>query len=635
MKCFNSRTCLWFIAGWLSLCFASAGEIERTTAGTNSPAQALLEKYRFALCQLGPEGLVDLEKKDLRLAWVRREAPVSPLPEGDPLKAMGYTFRGQHRTLEDYLNRNNVLGFLVLRDGGVALEVYRHQAQPSTRFLSNSMAKSIVSILIGIAIAEGKIADVNDPVVHYLPELAGGAFKDVSIKCLLQMAAGIRWNEDYLHPETDFARFVQAWMEGSPSYEELMAGCEAEEPSCARMEYQSIITQVLGHLLEAATGLPLNEYCEQALWRKLGAESDAFFYGGTNQTRISAAVGFGATLRDYARFGLMVMNGGRMNSRQLVPEDWIRESTTPLGASELPKPVGPEQDYAEQLGYAYQWWLVDGGIAAAMGIYGQAIYVNPARRTVIVQLSAWSEPDPDDGWSEMLAVMNAIAESRQPARITDGWWAENATFYEKIRRHPFNQELLGGRLDENVFKTYLLQDYLYLQNYRKVYGLLLARAPDEASAAFLVKLINAIDEELATVHQHMGPRFGLTPEDFAAASPAPPCELYCDFLIKSAVTEPFEAGLAAMLPCTWVYFQLAADMGRHEIAPGNKYRDWISGYSESWEESEAKQYVDFVESRLQEASPAVRESARRAFWKAMRLEYLFWDGAYRATQWPE
>ena len=607
--------------------------------GKMDASRALNDAYSFMAQPYSLLCFHNMDKLGLDLDWIRRAGPVIPLKDPKKGFTVEYTFHGERRTLNDYLKRSFALGFLVLNDDHIVFEKYFHHAGPKSRFLSNSVVKSIVSVLIGIAIEEGKIRHIEDPAVQYLPCLADSGFKHVTVKNLLQMASGIRWNEDYPDPDADFNRYMVAQLRGEPSFMELAASCEAMAQPGAHFEYQSINTQVLGQLLEAATGMPLNRYCQEKLWSKIGADSDAFFYRAKLQTQIPAAVGFDATLRDYGRFGLMVMNGGTLGGCRVVSKDWIRESTTLKGASELPQPAGPNDEFSENLGYAYQWWLLDGqdGVFMAMGIYGQAIYINPARHVVIVQTSAWPEPDPEPYWDEMVKVMTTIAEKTSPSiSYTQQLWENNYPFYQKIRNLPFNQELLSGKLDEQVFRNYIIQDYLYLQNYRKVYGILLSKAPDETMMKFILKLINGIDEEIESIHGAYIQKFEISREELLHARTYPNTEFYNAFLIKTATLEPFEVGLIATLPCHWIYFQLGMDMKNSRKAQGSKYQEWINGYAEdAWEVSETKEVVNIVETCMRKTTAEIRGKMKQAFDTAMKLEYMFWDGIYKDLIWIE
>ena len=627
---------------WMILCLLSVAQVGckdpvnldigemNTSGGAPEVCSFMTQPYSFRY-------LRNIDQLNLQLDWVHRTDFVFPLKETKDIFTTDYTFHGERYTLDQYFERSFVLGFLVLHDDQIALQKYFYDAGPKSRFISNSMAKSIISALIGIAIENGEIESVDDPVTRYLPCLSESGFKEVTVKHLLQMATGTRWNEDYVDTDSDFHRYMLAWSQGTPSFMELAAACESVEPPGTRFEYQSINTQVLGQLLEAATGIPLNEYCERELWHKLGAECDAFFYRGKQQPQIPAAGCFCATLRDYGRFGLMMMNGGRLGGNEIVSGDWIHMSTSAEGASQLPQPTGPDDDYCENLGYAYQWWMLDGGVYMAMGIYGQAIYIDPTHHIVIVQTSAWPEPDPDIRWDEMIEVMTTIADKLGSSEsFTQGIWEENYSFYQKILNLPFNQELLSGELDEEVFRDYIIQDYQFLQNYRKVYGILLTKAPDETATQFIVNLIKEIDEEIESIHKTYIEKFHITREELINSTPYPNTEFYSSFLVKTATLEPFEVGLMATLPCQWIYYQLGVDMKQSAKVQSNKYQVWIDEYAdEPWENSETKEVVDFVEKYMRATTDENRLKMKRSFETAMKLEYMFWDSVYRGVKWIE
>jgi thiaminase II len=605
--------------------------------GVENTSDLLSEACRFATQPDSFRSFQDADRLGIRLDWIHRSDPVFSLKEPEASFTTDYTFHGEQYTLDDYFERSHVLGFMVLHDDRIMLEEYCPDAGPESRFISNSMAKSIISALTGIAIDKGEINSVNDPVINYLPSLSQSGFKEVTVRQLLQMASGICWNEDYMDKDSDFFRYLMAWSQGTPTFLELAATCGPLEPPGTRFEYQSIDTQVLGQLLESATGTPLNKYCERELWQKLGTESDAFFYCGKSQPQICTAACFCATLRDYGRFGLMMMNGGKLGGHNILSEDWVNLSTTTADASELPLPVGTDEQYAESLGYAYQWWLLDGRVYMAMGIYGQAIYIDPGRHIVIVQTSDWPEPDPDIGWDEMITVMTTIAgKLGSSENLTQQLWDDNYAFYQKILNMPFNQQLLSGELDEAVFREYIIQDYHFLQNYKKVYGILLAKAPDEGASKFIENSIKEIDEEIEAVHNTYILEFHITEDELENSIPNPDTEFYNSFLIKTATLEPFEVGLMAMLPCPWIYYQLGVDMKQSANVQNNQYQAWIDEYTEeSWENSETKEIIDFVEKYTRAATPENRQKMKQVFETTMKLEYMFWDGIYRGNKWIE
>ncbi len=631
---------LWFIVSLLppSPANSQPQDMDKIEIARMDMGRALLDKYSFMAQPYSFYYFHNMDKIGLGLDWVHRNGEIFLLKEPGENFAISYGFAGKHYSLEDYYKRNFVLGFLVLHNEQIILEKYYHGADSQSRFISNSVVKSFISVLIGIAVKEGKIKDIGDPVVRYLPYLANSGFKEATIKDLLKMSSGVRWDEeDYLGPGCDFNRYMSAWLRGETSLKDLAASCTTEEKPGERFEYKSIDTEVLGRVLEAATGMPLNKYLEKKLWDKIGAQSDAFFYRGKMQPNVPAAVGFNATLRDYGRFGLMVMNKGRLGSQRCVDEAWIEDSTAPEGISWQPQSAGPNDEFSDNMGYGYQWWLIPGDehVFMALGIYGQAIYVNPKRQIVIVQSSAWPNPDSQANWDEMIKVMETIARKVSPSEVyaenfTQTIWDENYGFYQKILGLPFNQKLSDGSLDEKIFKNYIIQDYIFLQNFKKVYGILLSKAPDRKGSAFIADLIKGIDEEIETVHMKYFRKFGVTKKELTGALPNPGTELYNSYLVKTAALEPFQVGLIATLPCNWIYYQVGVDMKKKGQAGGNKYQEWIDAYgSETWEESDAKAFVDLVESYMKNSTPADREKMRQAYESAMKLEYMFWDEAYR------
>ena len=171
-------------------------------------------------------------------------------------------------------------------------------------------------------------------------------------------------------------------------------------------------TQVLGLLLETVTGKRLNKYAQEKLWKKIGAQSDAFFYESKKQPDTCAFACLNATARDYGRIGLMMLRGGALGNERVVSSAWVHDSTAPDAPHLRPKPGGPEGGY----GYAYQWWIPPGNenVFEAQGIYGQCIYVNPARHVVIVQTSAWPEPVSFAPAQEQGVVLNSIASEFAP-----------------------------------------------------------------------------------------------------------------------------------------------------------------------------------------------------------------------------
>lgn len=318
---------------------------------------------------------------------VRHGDDVWELPAGTPISLPETFAFGEKQRIKttDFLNYTNTTGLIVLHEGAVVFEEYYKGETRETRHISWSVAKSFTSALVGIALHEGLIKDVMDPVTRYAPVLARSGYDKVPLKHVLQMSSGIRFNEDYADFYSDINRMGRTLALRSP-ISEFVCSLESERPSGVQNHYVSMDTQVLCMVLREATGKTLTQLTEEKLWRPIGMESDAFWL--TDATGMELAFGcLNAVLRDYARFGLLYMNGGKRGDKQIVPAEWVRASTTPEGAHVMPKD-DVTSVYAP--GYGYQWWVPAGnrGDFIAVGVYNQFIYVDPGRRVVIAKTSA-------------------------------------------------------------------------------------------------------------------------------------------------------------------------------------------------------------------------------------------------------
>jgi uncharacterized protein len=423
----------WFIrATPLLLAFASTVSAQspaKIDISKMNPAGLLVDKYSYMAQPYNFYYFHHIDELGLRTDWVRKPGNVYPLKEPSSAFSLKYKFHGNEYSLDDYMQRNYVTGFLVLRDDQIILEKYFHGADQNSRFVSQSVGKSIVSILVGAAVSEGNIHSVEDPVDQYLPYLKSSGYRGVSIRNILEMSTGVDYSEDYHDPHSGAALIGAALLTGKPAFKDFAASTKPTNTKPGtEFNYQSVNTQVLGLLLETVTGKRLNQYAEEKLWKKIGAQSDAFFYEAKTQPDTCAFACFNATLRDYARVGLMMMRGGRLSTARVVPESWVHDSTTP-GADYL-KPGAMLAKSGDPFGYGYQWWIPPGedGAFEAEGIYGQSIYVNPKMHVVIVQTSAW--PDPLGGGSELPeengVVDEAIAHAGQTTAASSqpSWWQQ-------------------------------------------------------------------------------------------------------------------------------------------------------------------------------------------------------------------
>lgn len=316
---------------------------------------------------------------------VRRAPNPARFHRGAPiLLPEAYVYDGKRRSVAELLESTETAGLLVARGGSLRFEKYWLGVTRTTQWGLWSVTKSWVSALIGVAVAEGAIASVEDLVVRYVPELTGSAFEGATLRHVLQMSSGARWDEAYWDAASDIREAGRALARGG-SRSEVAVTLQREFEPGTYHRYSSIDTHVLGMVLRRATRTALSEYLRDKLWHPLGAESDAFWIV-EGDGREWAAAGLSATLRDAAKLGVLYAQEGFWGRQQLLPKAWVRASRT-ADAPHL-KP-GYRERSASPLGYGYQFWLPDeGGAFCAMGIYNQFVYVDPAREIVIAKLSA-------------------------------------------------------------------------------------------------------------------------------------------------------------------------------------------------------------------------------------------------------
>lgn len=344
-----------------------------------------------------------------------RSGPVSELPEGEQIALPeSFSWYGETRETATFLEETDTTGLLVVKaDGTLVYENYWRGNGRDTRWISWSVGKSFISALFGVAMGEGKFISIDEPLTAYAPELKGTAYDGVTIKDALEMSSGVGWNEDYSDPESDIARFGRALALGSSMTEFAGTLKRKHEPGTVNY-YNSMDAQVLGLVLKNMTGMSPSEYLEQKIWSKIGAEQDGYWVLDDTGEELAAG-GVNLTLRDYARFGLIYLNDGTWNGTEIVPVEWVRTSHKPGAERLMP---GKRETSDTVWGYGYLWWLpreADGAYAA-VGIYNQFIYVDPAHGLVIVKTSANSDyGQTNDETSyredETIALFEAIAES--------------------------------------------------------------------------------------------------------------------------------------------------------------------------------------------------------------------------------
>jgi CubicO group peptidase (beta-lactamase class C family) len=333
----------------------------------------------------------------------------SELPWGLKITGFEYNLRGTPRTMDEYFKRARTTGLIVLKDGKIVYEHYGFGADEQALLTSQSVAKSITSTLVGFAIGDGLIRSVDDPISDYLPELKGSGYEGVPIKAVLQMSSGVDYTEDYdTGSMSDSERmWNEALIFNKKPLTDFVRNIKRSREPFKRFNYAGIESQALGWLVSRVTGKTLSDYLSEKMWKPLGMEANANWAtdGRGPDANETGFCCINATLRDYARFGLLMAQDGVWQGRRLLPEGWVAEATR----SDMPQ-VQPGKLYdGYDMGYQYQWWTFPGEDHAftAEGINGQFIYVNPAQKVVIVVANVWK-----DWWSEDLEDhTHAIFES--------------------------------------------------------------------------------------------------------------------------------------------------------------------------------------------------------------------------------
>lgn len=301
-----------------------------------------------------------------------------------------YDFFGETRVLEEYLEAAEVAALLVVQDGKIRHEEYRLTGGVDVPWISMSVAKSVVSILVGIAVHEGHIKDIEDPISDYITVDPGSAYDGVAIRSVLQMSSGARWDEDYSNKESDALRLAKASSGEFGGHEGFVATRVREFEPDTVCRYNSGDTLALALLVRAATGESLADFMHSRLSEPLGLTSPAYWILDPHGVELGYA-GLNMVARDYAAVGELYRNFGEWNGKQIVPREWVEASITADRPHLMPGSVVLDADSSENpLGYGYQWWLLPGdrGDYSAIGVYNQFIYVDPKSQTTIVMLSA-------------------------------------------------------------------------------------------------------------------------------------------------------------------------------------------------------------------------------------------------------
>lgn len=352
-------------------------------------------------------------ERDAQFRSMYRRFPSDRAAHGKALHALplgaSLTIAGQRGDawLAGYMAANHVAGVMVVHDGRVVAEHYALGFKPEERWTSFSVAKSVTSVLLGIALQRGDIHGMNDPLVRYIPELRGSAYADVTVQQLLTMTSGVRWNEDYDDAHSDVAQmYLGQCQRGEAHVLSYLKSMPRQWPAGTHWNYNTAEIDLLGMLVQRATHQSLASYLAQTIWRPYGMASDAYWIKDECDGSDTGGSGLSATLADYARFGEFMLGGGKIDGRPVIAPVWLAGATHEHAAANAPP-----------RGYGYLWWTDTDGSYAAIGIFGQMVYVDPARHLVIAQVASWPAATSKALMAGRRAFVSAIKQAVDSAAL--------------------------------------------------------------------------------------------------------------------------------------------------------------------------------------------------------------------------
>lgn len=341
----------------------------------------------------------------LPVRTVAAPAAASALARAAQELVLAYDYRGQARTIDSYLERHPATGLLVLHGNTILLERYRYGRRDTDRLLSQSMAKTVTAMLVGIAVAEGAIRSIDEPASAYVPEFEGSELGRTPIRALLHMASGLAFSETYDGRDDSARMGRELWRPGGPGSARVLLQFDRRvaEPDTA-WHYAGRDSAALGLVLARATGRTLAGLLSSRIWRRIGAEADAGWAIDASGQE-AAFCCLSAVLRDWGRLGLLLARDGEWHGEQVIPRDWVVAATTAAAGSFLAPGIA-----SRFYGYGFQTWVLPGPRRqfALLGIHGQAILVDSAAKLVLVHTAARLAPSGDPAAAELIALWRAL-----------------------------------------------------------------------------------------------------------------------------------------------------------------------------------------------------------------------------------
>jgi len=319
-----------------------------------------------------------------------------------------YRFRGDTFTLDDYMARQRATAVVVVKDGRIVAERYNYARTPDMRMLSNSMAKTIVALGVMKALEEGSIRSLDDPATTYVPKLAGTLYGETRLVNLLRMASGARYVEDY-SAHDDRAAFNDI-MRKAGTLQAVRSVTERSDPEGERFNYAGAQTNVLALVLRAATGRSLCDYIGEKIWQPIGAQAKATWMLNPGDGIEVAQGGFNATVYDYARLGMMMAADGEVRGNPVLQREHLLDMTDAGRQPAAFRPGTMSYHGSRYSGYGLQTWILPGSRRrfALLGVYGQAIFVDPALGLVVVHMAVGKDASGDASGTHLGAERDAL-----------------------------------------------------------------------------------------------------------------------------------------------------------------------------------------------------------------------------------
>ncbi|ODT88535.1 MAG: hypothetical protein ABS78_06865 [Phenylobacterium sp. SCN 70-31] len=335
---------------------------------------------------------------------IRAGTSVYGMPRASSELDVSYRYLDDTWNTSRFMESNRVAGLIVVQKGRILLERYGLGNDETSKWTSFSVAKSITSTLVGAALHDGHIKSVNEEISRYLPSLKSSPLAKVTIRDLLRMSSGMKWNENYLDPTSDINKHIATFAARNRPGELLrhMASLPQVDPPGSVFQYKTGDSHLIAEVLAAAIGGPLSPYFSDRIWAPFGMEKDGYWLLTATDGLEWGGANISATLRDYARFGQFFLGGGVAKGRQVLPDNWLSEATN----RSAPRVTDGRNPF-----YGYQWWGGPGDKAFhARGVFGQQIFIDPEKSLVVAIHSAWNAPSDPDRKAAAIAYLEAVQD---------------------------------------------------------------------------------------------------------------------------------------------------------------------------------------------------------------------------------